>query len=95
VKIISSAGTRDWRRVDAYCPGSCVQFQTSFHQSYRPNDLFIINSVCTSYLPEQVKYREKIAVTHLKTGKLSYLAPDRLCCLVDAYVRLEENCYDG
>lgn len=91
MKVISSVAWRDWKPVSAYHAGTPLRFKHAFHQSFRPDDIFIVNAVCSSYRPENRQYDGKVAVTHLKTGKLSYVAADRDCCHVDAVVRLDEE----
>jgi len=93
MKIISSVAWRDWKPLRAYHAGTPVRFRHAVHQMFTPDDLFIINDVCSTYRPGMGKYDGKIGVTHLKTGKLSYVDPERDCCHIEAVVKLEEeNC---
>ncbi len=35
--------------------GSVVRFKRAFHQIHRDTDLFIVNTICNSYVPECIK----------------------------------------
>jgi hypothetical protein len=91
MKIISSVSFRDWKPLRNYHAGTPIRFRLAFHQDNDRGDLFMVNAVTSCYRPDRGQYEGKIAVTHLKTGKLSYVDPERDCTLVEAYVKLEED----
>jgi hypothetical protein len=78
----------DWTPVKAFHGGTPVRFQTAFHEKHKPEDLFIVNAVCSSYRPKDYKYTGKICVTNLRTGDIAYVEPDRSCVHVNCRVEM-------
>lgn len=90
MRIISSVSDRNWKPLSHYKGGTPVRFRCAFHQDNRPEDVFMVNSICSGYRPDREKYNGKMVVTKLSNGRVSYVDPDREVSVVDCHVRLEE-----
>jgi len=90
MRIVRNDQRRYWGRVNEVAKGESVEFRHTFHQDCKPNDVFIINIVSSSYRPERDGYHNKVPVTNLRTGKLSYVDCTREVAIVSADVVLDE-----
>lgn len=72
--------------------GQCVRFVHPFHQDCKCNDRYIVNDVTPGYRPFRGDSDQKIGVSNLSTGKLSYVEGYRkVVILEDAVVETNET----
>jgi hypothetical protein len=79
-----------WRPVANVSAGKACQFQREFHQEHERDDVFMRLNVCSSYKDQNHRNRDKIGVVNLRTGKLSFVCPEREVRDVDAEVWLDD-----
>lgn len=91
MRIISSICFRQWDTLGTFKSGTPVRFKNAFHEKHNPDDVFIVNAVCSSYRPEDHKYQGKICVTNLRTGEIAYVDSRRDAAFIECYVKLEET----
>lgn len=61
--IISSVRTRLLKNI---CSGQAIRFVTTFSNQCRLSDIFIVNMVCNTYVPECVKPRNYMPTSYLR-----------------------------
>ena len=89
MRIVRCGKHRCWINLEHVGDGSSVEFRQPFHQETCDGDVFIVTKVCSSYWPDSV-CRDKVAVTNLRTGKISYVDAEREVVKVHAKVQLSE-----
>ncbi len=92
MKIITHLNDRQLGiELDAVTSGECVRFLSPFHQDCSPNDRYILNNVISGYRPYRGDSDNKMGVTNLDTGKLSYVERSRkVVVLKDAEIFTNE-----
>lgn len=91
MRIVKGEDRVMYSPLEAFKAGTPVRFAAPFHDKHAATDLFIVNGVCSSYRPEDRKYRGKVCVTNLRSGEIAYVDRDRRCICVDVVVAPEGN----
>jgi hypothetical protein len=76
-----------WLELRCVTRGCVVYFESSFHQDMSTADPYLM--IDASAYPNHDNQGRKAAV-NLRTGKLSYLLPDRRVRIIDAEVCLDD-----
>jgi len=81
------------RQLQSFDAGQSFRFCTALPTKHRISDVFIVNSVCSSYQPELRGRGNVIAVTNLRSGALGYFEKHRECEAVNCEVTtFSESC---
>ena len=89
MRIVGPCKPEITTRLRSFKGGDVVIFSQKIHEKHAKGDPFLLNQVCSSYMPHRAQHnasdfqRDMQAVTNLRTGHLAWFLKTKRCRLIE------------